>query len=254
MTGMTAELVYGIHPVRHALEQSSGNALELWLQLGKSPGGDLMQIIALAQQAGISVQHVSRKTLEKHTGEKNHQGVALRLKPVAAANVPDLDRLLARGVTSQLLLLVLDGLQDPHNLGACLRCADGAGVDAVIVPRERAVPVNATVRKVASGAAEHTPIISEANIARALRTLKEAGVWIVGTDSRADKTIYELAFDMPVALVMGAEGQGMRRNTREHCDYLVRLPMHGAVESLNVSVATGICLYEIVRQRNAQRD
>jgi 23S rRNA (guanosine2251-2'-O)-methyltransferase len=154
-------------------------------------------------------------------------------------------------VNRNSLLLVLDGIQDPHNLGACLRTADACGVDAVIIPRDRAVKVNATVRKVAAGGAESVPIIEVTNIARSLKDLKQAGVWIYGTSDMAEDSLYEHDYCGSVALVMGAEGSGLRRLTLESCDHLVKLPMQGQVESLNVSVATGVCLYEILRSRSA---
>jgi 23S rRNA (guanosine2251-2'-O)-methyltransferase len=150
------------------------------------------------------------------------------------------------------LLLILDGVTDPHNLGACLRVADGAGVDAVIVPKDRSVHLNATVSKVASGAAETMPLIAVTNLARTMRELQEAGVWLIGTDDQTEKTLYDMDFTGPVALVMGAEGEGMRRLTRETCDALVKIPMMGGVESLNVSVASGVALYEARRQRIAK--
>ena len=155
------------------------------------------------------------------------------------------------GVNRNSLLLVLDGIQDPHNLGACLRTADACGVDAVIIPRDRAVKVNATVRKVAAGGAESVPIIEVTNIARSLKDLKQAGVWIYGTSDMAEDSLYDHDYSGPVALVMGAEGSGLRRLTLESCDHLVKLPMQGQVESLNVSVATGVCLYEMLRSRSA---
>jgi 23S rRNA (guanosine2251-2'-O)-methyltransferase len=149
-------------------------------------------------------------------------------------------------------LLILDGVTDPHNLGACLRVADGAGVDAVIVPKDRSVHLNATVSKVASGAAETMPLIAVTNLARTMRELQEAGVWLIGTDDQTEKTIYDMDYTGPIALVMGAEGEGMRRLTRETCDALVKIPMMGGVESLNVSVASGVALYEARRQRIAK--
>jgi 23S rRNA (guanosine2251-2'-O)-methyltransferase len=147
------------------------------------------------------------------------------------------------------LFLVLDGVQDPHNLGACLRTADAAGVRAVIMPKARTAPLSATVSKVASGAAEHIPVIQVTNLARTLRQMQEAGIWIIGTADDAGCSLYGADFKRAVALVMGGEGAGLRENTRQHCDLLVRIPMAGSVESLNVSVAAGICLFEAVRQR-----
>ena len=156
-----------------------------------------------------------------------------------------------QAIGPQSLLLVLDGVQDPHNLGACLRTADACGVDAVIIPRDRAVKVNATVRKVAAGGAESVPVIEVTNIARSLKDLQKAGVWIFGTSDNAADNLYDHDFNGPVALVMGAEGSGLRRLTMASCDHLLKLPMRGQVESLNVSVATGVCLYEILRSRSA---
>jgi 23S rRNA (guanosine2251-2'-O)-methyltransferase len=161
----------------------------------------------------------------------------------------ELDDILDRNKDTLPLFLVLDGIQDPQNLGACIRTANAAGVDAVIIPRDKSVAVTSTVRKVASGGVENTPVITVTNLARAINRLQTAGIWIVGTDNNADKTLYELDLAIPLAIVMGAEGKGLRRNTREHCDYLASLPMHGMVESLNVSVAAGVCLYETLRQR-----
>jgi 23S rRNA (guanosine2251-2'-O)-methyltransferase len=151
------------------------------------------------------------------------------------------------------LFLVLDGVQDPHNLGACLRTADAVGVRAVILPKDRAVGLNETVRKVACGAAENTPVIHVTNLSRALREMQDAGIWVIGTVDEAENTIYEEDLTSPIALVMGSEGQGLRQNTRKHCDKLVNIPMAGVVESLNVSVAAGVCLYEARRQRQLNK-
>ena len=180
--------------------------------------------------------------------DARHQGVVARCRAVTVWQEDDLDQLLD-GLSVPPLLLVLDGVQDPHNLGACLRSADAAGVHAVIAPRDRAVGLTPVVRKVASGAAETVPFIQVTNLARTLRTLKDKGLWTVGADAEGDGDVFSADLRGPTVLVMGAEGQGMRRLTREHCDLLVRIPMQGTVESLNVSVATGICLFEAVRQR-----
>jgi 23S rRNA (guanosine2251-2'-O)-methyltransferase len=158
---------------------------------------------------------------------------------------------LIQGIHDRSLILVLDGVQDPHNLGACLRSADATGVDAVIIPKDRAVKLNPTVRKVAAGGAETVPVLEVTNISRCLQDLKSAGVWVYGTSGEAEAVIYDFKFDSAVALVMGSEGDGLRRLTSEQCDHLIKLPMLGAVESLNVSVATGICLYEVLRSRRA---
>ena len=179
-------------------------------------------------------------------GHARHQGVVASVSVNATS--PDLDDVLA-ALSEPALLLVLDGVQDPHNLGACLRVADGAGAHAVIAPKDRAVGLNATVVKVASGAADTVPYVTVTNLARTLRELRERDIWCVGTSDDADKQIYAVDLRVPLALVLGAEGDGMRRLTRETCDVLASIPMHGSVESLNVSVACGICLFEARRQR-----
>jgi 23S rRNA (guanosine2251-2'-O)-methyltransferase len=184
------------------------------------------------------------------TGHVPHQGVAAR---VALLRLPaDLEEVLEQ-CNEPALLLVLDGITDPHNLGACLRVADAMGVHAVIAPRDRAAGLNATVSKVASGAAETVPYLAVTNLARTMRDLKERGIWLIGADERARQSLYEVKLGGPLAWVLGAEGEGMRRLTRETCDDLVRVPMHGSVESLNVSVSAGICLAETRRQRSAAR-
>ena len=176
-----------------------------------------------------------------------HQGVVAQYAAPQNLGEGDLDELL--GKVENPLLLVLDGVQDPHNLGACLRSAGAAGVAAVIVPRDRAVGVTAVVRKASAGAADQVPLIRVTNLARTLKTLKDAGVWIVGLAGEAEKSLYEMDLKGPIAIAMGGEGDGLRRLSREHCDYLAKIPMTGIVESLNVSVATGVALFEAVRQR-----
>jgi len=206
----------------------------------------LDRIEVLCQQRKINVDVVSRSRLEREAGTESHQGVVAKTKPLSS--VP-LDDLFAPEGRTQPFLLVCDGVTDPHNLGACLRVADGAGVCAVIAPKDHAAGINATVAKVASGAAETVPYFMVTNLARTLNELKERNIWIIGTSDVAGKTIYQTDLKGPVALVLGAEGEGMRQLTAKTCDELVSIPMRGAVESLNVSVASGICLYEAVRQR-----
>jgi 23S rRNA (guanosine2251-2'-O)-methyltransferase len=187
--------------------------------------------------------------LHNLAGHDRHQGIVALADPtIVARTLPELLDSLDLEKNAPLLL-VLDGVTDPHNLGACLRAADGAGVHGVVVPKDRSASVNATVSKVASGAAEVMPLITVTNLARTMREMQELGIWLVGTDDTAEKSIYELDFTGPTAIVMGAEGEGMRRLTRENCDQLVHIPMHGVVESLNVSVASGVVLYEAQRQR-----
>ena len=181
-----------------------------------------------------------------------HQGIVARVKPGRQYQETDLPDLLA-SLDHPPFLLILDGVTDPHNLGACLRSADAAGIDAVIVPRDRSAQLNATAKKVACGAAESVPLIRVTNLARTMRLLQEENIWIIGTAGEADHSLYQSKMAGAMALVMGAEGDGMRRLTREHCDELISIPMAGSVSSLNVSVATGICLFEAVRQRSAAR-
>jgi len=206
----------------------------------------MRQFVAKAQEAGVRLIEADALRIAKLSGSHGHQGVAARVEPLP--QVHSLDELL-ESLTEPALLLVLDGVTDPHNLGACLRVADGAGVHAVIAPKDHAVGVNATVAKVASGAAETVPYFMVTNLARTLNELKERNIWCIGTSEDAPKTLYKVDLKGPVALVLGAEGEGIRQLTRKTCDELVRLPMKGAVESLNVSVASGVCLYEAVRQR-----
>ena len=210
----------------------------------------MRQFVDRAKEAGVRLIDADGMRLAKLAGSHGHQGVAARVDPVAQVHSLDelLEQLEADGIAP--LLLVLDGVTDPHNLGACLRVADGAGAHAVIAPKDHAAGINATVAKVASGAAETVPYFMVTNLARTLGELKERNIWIIGTSDDAPKTVYQADLKAPVALVLGAEGQGMRQLTRKTCDELVGIPMKGAVESLNVSVASGVCLYEALRQRS----
>ncbi len=221
----------------------------MWVQDNKKPARAISDILAIAKNIHMSIQYVANKTLDKITHQANHQGVAIRRKVTSIDKKMDLKSMLEVDDGTIPLFLVLDGVQDPHNLGACLRTADAVGVRAVILPKDRAVGLNETVRKVACGAAENTPVIHVTNLSRSLREMQEAGVWIIGTDDEAENTIFDEDLTSPIALVMGSEGQGLRQNTLKHCDKLVNIPMAGVVESLNVSVAAGVCLYEVRRQR-----
>jgi 23S rRNA (guanosine2251-2'-O)-methyltransferase len=246
---MAAPLAYGIHAVRVLLSRQPGRVRRVLLAGGRD-AGRLAEVRALAQQAGVQVASVELAQLDKLAEGERHQGVVAEIVPRAGDPETQLEEALeAAGPVP--LLLVLDGVQDPHNLGACLRSADAAGVAAVIVPRDRAAGLTPVVRKVAAGAAESVPLVAVVNLARTLRDLKERGLWLVGTDDAADKTLYEADLRGPLGLVMGSEGEGMRRLTRECCDQLVSIPMAGTVESLNVSVAAGVALFETVRQRSA---
>ena len=211
----------------------------------------MRQFMDRAREGGVRLVESDGLRLSKLCGGHGHQGVVARVQPLAQATSLDelLEKLEAEGTVP--LLLVLDGVTDPHNLGACLRVADGAGAHAVIAPKDHAAGINATVAKVASGAAETMPYFMVTNLARTLNELKERSIWCVGTSDDAPKTIYDIDLKIPTALVLGAEGEGMRQLTRKTCDELVAIPMHGAVESLNVSVASGVCLYEALRQRRA---
>ena len=244
-----SEIIYGIHSVRHALQQDPSAVLELWLQRGSKIAGD-RDIKQLADGAGASIQVVPEASLTELCGSAQHQGLVIRRRK-HHSGVADLGTLLANTTPDGLLFLVLDGVQDPHNLGACLRTANAAGVTAVIIPRDRAVQVNATVHKVASGAAEYLPVLAVTNLARTLEQLQAHGVWCYGLDTDAEKSLYDIDLTGPAALVLGAEGKGLRQNTRMHCDAIVALPMAGQVESLNVSAAAAVCLYEAVRQRTS---
>jgi 23S rRNA (guanosine2251-2'-O)-methyltransferase len=236
-----------VHAVRVLLERTPQRVRRVLLAAGKD-AGRLAEIRTLAARAGIAVVSVDEASLDKLADGGRHQGVLAEVAARSGDPETQLEEAL-EAAGEKPLLLVLDGVQDPHNLGACLRSADAAGVAAVIAPRDRAAGLTPVVRKVAAGAAETVPFVAVVNLARTLRELKERGVWLVGTDDSADKSLYEVDLQGPLALVMGSEGEGMRRLTRECCDQLVSIPMAGAVESLNVSVATGVVLFEAVRQR-----
>lgn len=240
------EQVYGVHAVTALLRHHPKRVKQLYLLQGRQDAS-VQAIMELAQAAKLAPQLVDRAQLDEKT-EAVHQGVLAYVSPSQVWGEPMLDELLDR-LEQPALLLVLDGVTDPHNLGACLRTADAAGVHAVIIPKDKSATMNATVRKVACGAAEVVPLVAVTNLARTLKKLQQQGVWIVGAAGEAQCSLYQQDLSGPMALVMGAEGKGMRRLTREHCDYLVSLPMHGSVSSLNVSVATGVCLFEMQRQR-----
>jgi 23S rRNA (guanosine2251-2'-O)-methyltransferase len=240
-------LVYGLHAVNAVLERAPERVLELWVALPREDAR-LNELRERAQNAGVHVQSVGPEVLAKLVGDVAHQGAAASVRPLKAWDEHDLLHALSQ-VAEDPLLLILDGVTDPHNLGACLRTADAAGAHAVVIPKDRAAAVDGVVRKVAAGAAEFVPVASVTNLARALDMLKERGIWVVGTDGEAPQSLYGADLKRPLALVLGAEGSGMRRLTRERCDFLVRIPMAGRVQSLNVSVAAGVALFEARRQR-----
>lgn len=240
-------VVFGLHSVRALLQQRPERASLLVLQKGREDARSA-ELQRLAQAAGVRIEWRDAQELDRLAGNERHQGACLHIRALGPLGEGALDELLDRA-TAPPLLLVLDGVQDPHNLGACLRTADAAGATAVIVPRDRAAGLTPTVRKVASGAAETMPLIQVVNLARTLRWLKEREIWIVGADDQAPKSLFVTPLTGKLALVLGAEGAGLRRLTRENCDLLVAIPMAGAVESLNVSVAAGVLLFEAARQR-----
>jgi 23S rRNA (guanosine2251-2'-O)-methyltransferase len=248
---MNEESVYGLHAVRALIERRPRAVRRVLLQAGRSDRR-VQELIELARTHGIALETRPGAELDALAGGGVHQGALARVEPAAPLAEEELLMRLD-GAAPAPLVLVLDGVQDPHNLGACLRVADGAGANAVVVPRDRAAGLTPVVRKVAAGAAESVAFTQVTNLARFLKALKDAGLWVVGADGEAETDYAAADLKGPLALVLGAEGGGMRRLTRENCDFLVRLPMRGAVESLNVSVAAGILLYESLRQRGGAK-
>ena len=244
------EKIYGLHAVEALLRHHPKRVKHVWLAEGR--GDPRVQVlIELAAQARVSVGQCERREMDAWV-EGVHQGVVADVSPSQVWGEAMLEELLDRA-EGPPMLLVLDGVTDPHNLGACLRTADAAGALAVVVPKDKSATLNATVRKVACGAAEVIPLVAVTNLARTLEKLQQRGLWVVGTAGEAEQSLYDQDLTGPIVLIMGAEGRGMRRLTREHCDYLVRLPMAGSVSSLNVSVATGVCLFEALRQRGGAK-
>jgi 23S rRNA (guanosine2251-2'-O)-methyltransferase len=241
----SAKVLFGFHAVGVRLRTAPKSIVELYVE-GSRRDARMRQFLQKAQEAGLRPVEADGLRLARLAGSAGHQGVVARVEPLPVTT--SLDDLLDT-VQGPPLLLVLDGVTDPHNLGACLRVADGAGAHAVIAPKDHAVGINATVAKVASGAAETVPYFMVTNLARTLGELKERSIWCLGLSDEATQTLYQSDLKSPTALVLGAEGTGLRQLTRKTCDALVSIPMLGAVESLNVSVASGICLYEAVRQR-----
>ena len=248
MPGRKVEIIYGYHAVRHVLSRRSHDVLEVYISAGRARSARMVDLLGACERNSIAVHPISRTKLDRLAGTDNHQGIAARCREAGLQRRMTLDDLCAGLQDGTSIILALDRVMDPHNLGACIRAADAAGAAAVVLPKDRSAPLNATVSKVASGAMESMNIVAVTNIARALRQLRNAGCQVVGTDGTAGNTIYEVHLRLPIVLVMGSEQGGMRRNTREQCDELIRVPMHGSVESLNLSVAAGICLYEIQRR------
>ncbi len=245
-----ARYVTGLRAVEHLLTQRAAEILKLYAEY-QTANPRLEAVIAQANDRGIEIQSANRARLQQISGETRHQGVVAEIRRSQTLDEAGLRDLVEKTFTdeAQLLLLVLDGIQDPHNLGACLRTADAAGVTAVVVPRHGAAGLGPTVSKVAAGGAETVPFAVVANIGKVLGWLKDYDVTVVGTSDAADKTLYDCKLTGPLAFVMGREHSGLREHIASRCDELVSLPMEGQVESLNVSVATGICLYEVLRQR-----
>lgn len=246
---MSLEKIYGVHAVEALLRHHPKRVKQVWLAEGRSEPR-VQALVELATQNKVAIGQAERREMDVWV-EGVHQGVVADVSPSQVWGEAMLDELLDR-TEGAPLLLVLDGVTDPHNLGACLRSADAAGALAVIVPKDKSATLTPVVRKVACGAAEVIPLVAVTNLARTLEKLQQRGLWIVGTAGEAEVSIYDQDLTGPTILIMGAEGKGMRRLTREHCDYLVKLPMAGSVSSLNVSVATGVCLFEAQRQRGAK--
>lgn len=240
------DTVFGLHAVQSLLQTAPERVQQLFVLAGRDDRR-IQRVAELAAQQGVKPQPLPRKALDEMCSG-NHQGVIAVASAASAQDEQFLFSLLKR-VEGTPLLLVLDGVTDPHNLGACIRTADAAGAHAVIVPKDNSAGLTDTVRKVACGAAETVPLVAVTNLARTLKKLQAEGLWLYGTAGEAEQTLYEVDMTGPAVIIMGAEGTGMRRLTREHCDYLIKIPMAGSVSSLNVSVATGVTLFEVVRQR-----
>lgn len=242
-------LVYGLHAVHATLTRAATDVLELWIRHG-ADSRELEALAELAQRSGVNPQRVTADVLDRFTAGATHQGVVVRRRPPSQLNLEDyLGQLVSR--TNPALLMVIDQVQDPHNLGACLRVADAAGADAIVVTKDRSASVTSAVAKVASGALDSVPLIGVTNLASALQDLKAAGIWLVGAVHGVPGTIYALDLKGPIAWVIGGEGRGLRRLTRDSCDFLASIPMRGQVASLNLATAAAVCLYETVRQRGS---
>ena len=246
MADSRERLVYGLHAVTTVLDRRPEAVVAAWLQ-EHSAGERLAGIAAALEARGVEIRRASRSALDLKVNGGTHQGVVIEVRAAREFTVREFEALVVERGRS-LRLLALDRVEDPRNLGACLRTADAAGIDAVIIPRTRSAGLTPAARKAATGAAETVPLHRTANLARTIAWLKGAGVWVVGADASADRSLYESELRTPLAIVVGGEGRGLRRLTRESCDELVSIPMHGAVASLNVSVACGVVLYELLRQ------
>ncbi|MCQ8128266.1 23S rRNA (guanosine(2251)-2'-O)-methyltransferase RlmB [Methylomonas rivi] len=247
---MSLTQLFGIHAVQAALDYSPQKIKQAWTDQQRQDAR-LKQVLDDLSALGIRPEKTERKKLDRMADGKNHQGIVVAVELPAMRGEDQLKRDV-EALTETAFYLVLDQVQDPHNLGACLRTADAVGAHGIIVTKDNAAGITPTVCKVASGAAETVPVYQVTNLARVLRWLKEQNVWIMGAAGEAEQTLYDMKLDMPLAVVMGTEGTGMRHLTRQHCDFLVKIPMAGQVESLNVSVAAGVLLYEVFRQKHAR--
>ncbi len=244
MVKKSHEIIYGIHAVEAALRNQPENVLQVFVQQGRNDKR-IKKLLDIARNSGVSLQAISNDKLKEKCPKARHQGVVAEIRHSKSSAVT-LETILEK---ESVLLLILDEVQDPHNIGACLRTADATAVDAVIVSKNRSPALTPVIRNVASGAAETVPYIMVSNLARAIEKIKDSNVWVLGTSGDAEHSIYQTTASQRLALVMGSEGKGMRHLTREACDQLISLPMQGSVESLNISVATAVCLYEIRRQQ-----
>ncbi len=243
------DLIFGLHAIQAALALPESRVTEIYLA-DERHDARADALMKAARQHGINLKKIERDELDEMAPDVRHQGAIARCTPLKELNESDLFKLVEQLADTAPLLLILDGVQDPHNLGACLRTAEAAGVHAVIAPKDRASGLTSTAMKVSSGSAERLPFIQVTNLARVLRELQQLGVWLVGTSGDCETTLFQADLKGPLAIILGAEGRGIRRLTREHCDQVVYIPMQGGAESLNVSVAAGVCLFEAARQRN----
>lgn len=244
------EQIFGIHAVNQILEVSPDRIINVWIQEAIN-SDSVRAIYEEMKKLGLSVQTTPRATMSRMTKNQNHQGVIIEVKPAKKKTDNDLELILEQNSNNNPLYLILDSVQDPHNLGACIRTAEATKVTAIIIPKDRAVGITDTVRKVASGAVENVTVVTVTNLVRAIKKIKDAGVWVVGADGEAEESIYNMNMKVPTAIIMGGEGKGMRESVMKECDYIAALPILGQIESLNVSVATGVILYEVLRQRQA---
>ncbi len=244
-------IIYGHHAILSVLKHEPETLVTLWVD-GARHDERAKEIVDLARRSGISAKRIKRDLLDEKSNNAKHQGFVALSRAVTSLDEKSLESMLLN-LSEPAFLLILDGIQDPHNLGACLRSADAAGVQGVIIPKDKSCSLTATVRKVASGAVESLPLYQVTNLVRTMEMLKKMGIWLFGTDSEANTSVSNTDFKGAVAIVMGSEGSGLRRLTREHCDALMSLPMSGSVSSLNISVAAGICMYEVVRQRDLNK-